>query len=304
MNKKPKHAPEPEPTPPPEVVEPAETEAPPSLPKAILPPTLPPEELEDIGLSSELVTRYKVLKRKAALDADPATIYCPRSWCQAPSRSSLEEMDRNIGTRDLYLTERHLELKKTELNGQNEADQEDQGKTPVDPQPVHPMERLDVCSSCVYSFCKVCFKGWHGDYAICRRKDAPKTEEELATEAYLYSAAAQCPTCGAHVIKAYGCNHMLCRCKTHFCFLCGAYLMASDPYRHFNSKENERCYMKLWEGEDGDGMAGRGVRPPDPDHPEEEEEEVNFENFIAPLLLEEEEDEEELERGIGLRGRR
>lgn len=290
LNRKPRHAPEPEPTPPPEA---AEAEAPPPPPKAILPPTLPPEELEDLGLSSELVARYKVLKRKAALDADPATIYCPRSWCQAPSRWSLEEMDKNIGTRDLYLTERHLEVKKAELNGQN-VDNEEEAL--ADPQPMHHTERLDVCSSCAYSFCKVCFKGWHGDYVICRPKNPPKTKEELATEEYLHSAAAQCPTCGAHVIKAYGCNHMLCRCKTHFCFLCGAYLMASDPYKHFNSKENERCYMKLWEGEDGDGMAGRGVRPPDPDHPEEEEEEDNFEDFVALGGG--------LDEEFGLRGRR
>ncbi|KAF8423509.1 hypothetical protein BGX38DRAFT_1238581 [Terfezia claveryi] len=253
LNKKPKQEPDRYPTPQTEIAEPAEAQTPHPLPKAILPPTLPPEELEDLGLSSELVTRYRVLKRKAALDADPATIYCPRSWCQAPSRSSLEEMDKNIGTRDLYLTERHLELKMAELNGQN-VDGKDEA--PADPQPMHHIERLDVCSSCAYSFCKVCLKGWHGDYVICQRKNAPKTEEELATEEYLHSAAAQCPTCGAHVIKAYGCNHMLCR----------------DPYKHFNSKENERCYMKL------------GVRPPDPDHPEEvEDEEDNFEDFIAPF---------------------
>ena len=299
LNRKPKHAPEPEPAPPPEAADAVETDAPPPPPKAVLPPTLPPAELEDLGLSPELVTRYTVLKRKAALDADPATIYCPRSWCQAPSRSSLEEMDKNIGTRDLYLTERHLQLKKAELDKQKVEEEEGGGgeeKASADPQPMHHLERLDVCSSCAYSFCKICFKGWHGDYVICRRKNAPKTEEELATEEYLHSAAAQCPTCGAHVIKAYGCNHMLCRCNTHFCFLCGAFLMASDPYRHFNSKENERCYMKLWEGEEGDGMVGRGVRPLDPNHPEEEEED-NFEDFIAPFPLEEEVD-------FGLRGRR
>lgn len=239
-------------------------------PKASLPPTLPPEELEDLGLSAELVTRYRMLKRKAALDADPKTIYCPRSWCQAPSRSSLEEMDKDIGTKDLYLTEQHLELKKAEIRG---GVSEDRGDAPTEPEQAPIRERLDVCSSCAYSFCKVCLKGWHGDYVACRRKNAPKTAEEMATDEYLSSAAAQCPTCGAHVIKSYGCNHMLCRCKTHFCFLCGAYLMAGDPYKHFNSIENERCFMKLWEGEEGDGMVGRGVRPADPEHPEEEEEE-------------------------------
>lgn len=236
-----------------------------------IPPTLPPEELEDLGLSTELVTRYKTLKRKEALNADPKTVYCPRIWCQAPSRSALAYMDKNITTKGFYLTEKHLELKRAELNGESVYTTVD-----VIPEPSSdsPADRLDVCSSCAYSFCRVCQKGWHGEFVICRPKNAPKTAEELATEEYLTSAASQCPTCGAHVIKSYGCNHMICRCSTHFCFLCGAYLIPDSPYIHFNTKENQRCYQKLWEGEMGDGMAGRGVRPLDPAHPEDHDEDV------------------------------
>lgn len=227
-------------------------EAPHGFSRACLPPTLPPEELEDLGLTPDMITRYRVLKRKAALDADPNIIYCPRIWCRAPSRSSLEEIDRNIGSKDLYLTERHLELKRAELNGTGVSTRTEAAAVPESDS--QPRERLDICSSCAYSFCKVCLKGWHGEYVFCRSPNAPKTAEELATEEFLNSATTKCPSCEAAVIKSYGCNHMTCKCGTHFCFLCGAYILPINPYSHFNDMENESCYMRLWEGEDGDGV--------------------------------------------------
>ncbi|KAF8471980.1 RWD domain-containing protein [Kalaharituber pfeilii] len=252
----------------------------PSQPRVYLPPTLPPSELEDLGLSPDLVTRYRMLKRKAALAADPKTIYCPRPWCQAPSRSSLKEMEANIDTNDLYLTEKHLEMKKAELNG---TASKSETESQPDAEPVKMTDRMDRCSSCSYAFCKVCNMGWHGDYVICRPKNAPKTQEEIATEEYLKSAAAACPTCGALVIKSYGCNHMICRCGTHFCFLCSEYLMRENPYIHFNTEGN-KCYQKLWEGEEGDGMAGGGVRPRPEGDVEDEESDSDEEDEIFWLL--------------------
>ncbi len=48
------------------------------------------------------------------------------------------------------------------------------------------------------------------------------------------------------------------RCNTHFCYLCGAWLDASNPYQHFN-KPGTGCYQRLWELEEGD----EGQRPGD-----------------------------------------
>ena len=48
---------------------------------------LSPSELLQIPLEPEVVQRYVKLKRKAALESDKDTIYCPRSWCQGAARS-------------------------------------------------------------------------------------------------------------------------------------------------------------------------------------------------------------------------
>jgi hypothetical protein len=42
---------------------------------------------------------------------------------------------------------------------------------------------------------------------------------------------------------------MTCTCSTHFCYLCSSYLLADNPYVHFNTVGTE-CYGRLWEGED------------------------------------------------------
>ncbi|EHL03845.1 putative E3 ubiquitin-protein ligase itt1 [Glarea lozoyensis 74030] len=49
---------------------------------------LSPSELLQIPLEPEIVARYVKLKRKAALESDKNTIYCPRSWCQGAARST------------------------------------------------------------------------------------------------------------------------------------------------------------------------------------------------------------------------
>ena len=55
-----------------------------------------------------------------------------------------------------------------------------------------------------------------------------------------------------------GCNHMRCfQCGSHFCYLCGAWLDADNPYQHFN-KQGTECFMKLWELEEGDEGDGEG----------------------------------------------
>ena len=160
-----------------------------------------------------------------------------------------------MGTNDLYLTELHFELRKADMDEgiQKGADVNITLNQESAPTATYPLERMDRCSSCSYAFCKVCSMGWHGDYVNCRPKNAPKTAEELATEEFLKSASCPCPTCEAAVIKSHGCNHMTCRCGTHFCFLCGAYLLADNPYRHYSDKDT-RCYMMLWVGEEGDGL--------------------------------------------------
>ncbi|KAI9890906.1 MAG: translation termination inhibitor protein itt1 [Vezdaea aestivalis] len=128
--------------------------------------------------------------------------------------------------------------------------------------PSSPTDRLAICTSCSYAFCRQCLGGWHGDLQICRPPAHlhEPSAEELASEEYLRQYSSPCPTCDAPCQKSSGCNHMICfRCQTHFCYLCCAYLEPANPYQHFNIPHRD-CYMRLWELEEGDDEEGVRVR--------------------------------------------
>lgn len=118
-----------------------------------LPPTLPPEELLDIGIAPDMVTRYSVLKKKKALAADPKTIYCPRQWCQAPSRASVENVEASmkISGNDYWLPDRNAVPQPIEEHVY-EADSKKKVKETVSPL----KEKLQVCSTCSLAFCSKC----------------------------------------------------------------------------------------------------------------------------------------------------
>ena len=112
-----------------------------------LPPTLPPEELEEIGIARGLVARYVVLKKKKALEKDPNAIYCPRQWCQAPSRDSLQKVERSMRAtgNGYWLQDRRPATV----------------PSPPPPEETHDeaapkLEKLQICSVCSFAFCRVC----------------------------------------------------------------------------------------------------------------------------------------------------
>lgn len=207
--------------------------------------TLEPSELLQIPLEHETVQRYIKIKRKKMLESDRRTVYCPRQWCQGPARS---------------------QKPKAKSEEQDDPDSDDEHAVPAayDPNaPQHfppPAERLAICEDCAFAFCKVCKASWHGEYFNCfPRSQAELTAEERASEDYMKLHTQPCPTCSARAQKTHGCNHMICaQCKTHFCYLCGAYLIRDNPYAHYNTT-NQACYMRLWELEAGDGAdVGQG----------------------------------------------
>ncbi|KAI4158001.1 MAG: hypothetical protein LQ342_007825 [Letrouitia transgressa] len=203
--------------------------------------TLDPSELLQIPLEQETVQRYVALKRKQALESDRTTIYCPRKWCQGPARSKkTEALDRDLN-----------------LGSDDEDDNPPPAYNPNDPSaPVPPpAERLAICTDCSFAFCRVCQKGWHGEFYVCypQWREVELTAEEKASEDYMMMHTSPCPTCDARCQKTHGCNHMICfKCNTHFCYLCSSWLDKDNPYRHFNDLESG-CYMRLWELEAGDG---------------------------------------------------
>ena len=204
--------------------------------------TLNPSELLQIPIAEELVQRYVKLKRKKRIESDKNTIYCPRQWCQGAARS--KKHPKRVGQIDDF----------SESDSEGEAEQHNSHKKKVKPEDIPVSKRLAVCEDCNFAFCIVCRKGWHGEMNKCNpRRQKELDAEELATKQYLDRYSTACPTCDAPSQKTMGCNHMICwKCKTHFCYLCSAYLMADNPYKHYNDYKSN-CYMRLWELEGGDG---------------------------------------------------
>lgn len=201
-----------------------------------------PTELLDIPLDKSKVKRYVDMKLKKMLESDKTTIYCPRKWCQAPARAAKYA---RYNPEDLeHWPEDDMAVEEPVANGGN-------GKGG---------DRLAVCSKCQYAFCRVCNKGWHGDFIHCLPplKDGQLSAEEKASYDFIRQNTSPCPYCNSPVSKTHGCNHMTCvQCETHFCYLCSSWLPKSNPYKHFNI-EYMPCYQRLWDLEEGD--EGQGDR--------------------------------------------
>ena len=54
-----------------------------------------------------------------------------------------------------------------------------------------------------------------------------------------------CPHCGNAGVLSDGCKYLYCRCKGHFCALCGVKLTESEHFTHFlNAPYGDRCLNK------------------------------------------------------------
>jgi E3 ubiquitin-protein ligase RNF14 len=177
----------------------------------------------------ELYERYHKLFIKQKLEADPSVVWCPRRQCQGPAFKD--------GTHTT----------------------------------------LAICQQCKLAFCTLCRKTWHGtefcsidnlqrlieeyesaDDARKKQLEAQygaknfmriiqEATQEHQSITWIKEHTTECPTCGAHIEKTIGCNHMQCStCNTHFCYLCGAYLSSTQPLKHFNIP-GMPCYQRLFE---------------------------------------------------------
>ncbi|KAJ3817307.1 hypothetical protein F5880DRAFT_87243 [Lentinula raphanica] len=77
------------------------------------------------------------------------------------------------------------------------------------------------CSSCSQSLCLLCRGRAHYHLTYC-----PVVEDQLAEDKVRDLARQNkwqtCPKCKAIVELTQGCNHMVCRCRTEFCYTCGS----------------------------------------------------------------------------------
>ncbi|GME59520.1 Ring finger protein [Neofusicoccum parvum] len=210
--------------------------------------TISPGELLQIPIEQEMVKRYVEMKRKKKLESDKDTVYCPRKWCQGPARSKKYPKITDLS-----------QLVDSDSESEHESNNPPRDRVEEQMRGSKSSDRLAVCEDCEYAFCRVCLAGWHGEFVRCYPRNATElTEEEQASYDYLRLHTSQCPTCSSPCQKTHGCNHMCCfQCRSHFCYLCGAWLDPNNPYQHFNNKKTG-CYMRLWELEEGDEGGGDG----------------------------------------------
>ncbi|KAK0835411.1 hypothetical protein LTR03_013936 [Friedmanniomyces endolithicus] len=209
--------------------------------------TLHPRELLAMGIEEAKVRRYVEMKRKKKLETDKNTVWCPRTWCQGPAKSAnYPPIPSDLAA---YVADEA---------SSDESDTETAAGTPLKDSTakdaaIVSADRLAVCEKCTLAFCRVCYRGWHGDFARCYPRDPNELSvEEKASYEYIRMNTSPCPTCSSPTQKTMGCNHMKCfQCNTHFCYLCGAWLDGDNPYIHFN-KQGSPCFQRLWELEEGD----------------------------------------------------
>lgn len=220
---------------------------------------LSPKELLQIPLSIEAVERYANIKRKKKIEADPTIIHCPRSWCQGAMRTKKYPKIKDVRELDESDSENDHPVEESTKESEAPSGPEKRRIGTSD------MQRLAICEDCTLAFCQVCLASWHGDFVRCEPRDNTQlTEEEQASLNFIMKNTSPCPTCAVPCQKSYGCNHMTCfQCKTHFCYLCGAWLTPENPYGHFNNPKNKSCFnrlMEMAEGDMGDGVQFGGAR--------------------------------------------
>ena len=97
----------------------------------------------------------------------------------------------------------------------------------------HPSNARNRCRTCrIAEFCSLCGNNWHT--GPCNATDEEMQAYFLANANHLKP----CPHCNTSVEKNSGCNHMTCRCGTHFCWTCSQILPAhrvSEHYRGFDA---------------------------------------------------------------------
>ena len=97
------------------------------------------------------------------------------------------------------------------------------------------------CGLCQMDLCASgCGRIYHGN--------APCTVSlDEASAAFIQESSKPCPQCGVHIHKTDGCNHMTCRCRCEFCWICGVE-MPRDEYGKYRTDMHFGVY--------GEGVGG------------------------------------------------
>ncbi|KIM74131.1 hypothetical protein PILCRDRAFT_828552 [Piloderma croceum F 1598] len=90
-----------------------------------------------------------------------------------------------------------------------------------------PSDPRAVCPYCEVLICVPCRVEWHQNLSCenfqALAPDERSPEDQLVLQLAKAENWRRCPNCSHIVELTMGCNHVTCRCGTHFCFRCGSH---------------------------------------------------------------------------------
>eukprot|EP00250_Pteridium_aquilinum_P009880 c18998_g1_i1 orf=104-5260(-) len=97
--------------------------------------------------------------------------------------------------------------------------------------------KLFNCGACGVRLCMSCHAEFHHGLT-CRQYEAFKQDPDLSLKSWRQGKqhVKCCPSCGSTIEKVDGCNHVLCNCKTHLCWMClSPFQSSEDCYSHLQN---------------------------------------------------------------------
>ena len=93
------------------------------------------------------------------------------------------------------------------------------------------------CPSCFSTICSACNEEAHEGMTCEERRihKDPAEQDRLFNEWVARNGGKRCPRCRSVIEKTDGCNHITCRCGTHFCWKCEMTFDPRDIYQHMDA---------------------------------------------------------------------
>ncbi|CAN8236817.1 unnamed protein product [Cochlearia groenlandica] len=93
-----------------------------------------------------------------------------------------------------------------------------------------------ICGACNSETCTRCHLEYH-PYVTCERYKLFKEDPDLSLKDWANGKdVKECPFCMSTIEKSEGCNHVLCRCGKHICWVCLDFFTHQEPcYEHLRT---------------------------------------------------------------------
>ena len=92
------------------------------------------------------------------------------------------------------------------------------------------------CGACNSKTCTRCHLEYHR-YITCERYKLFKEDPDMSLKDWAKGKnVKECPCCKSTIEKSEGCNHLLCRCGNHICWVCLRWFAQQEPcYEHLRA---------------------------------------------------------------------